>query len=101
MTARIYCPAKAATQSGQAKAGEWVLEFEPHGPRKIEPLMGYTASSDTMQQVRMKFPSAEAATAWCVRNGVIAMVQARQQPRRRKASYSDNFAFGRKTPWTH
>ncbi|MFY8112831.1 MAG: NADH dehydrogenase ubiquinone Fe-S protein 4, partial [Rhabdaerophilum sp.] len=29
MTARIYCPAKTAMQSGTAKTGRWLLEFEP------------------------------------------------------------------------
>ena len=101
MSARIFRPAKTATQSGTARAQDWVLEFEPQSARQIEPLMGYTASSDTMQQVRMSFPDAASALAWCAREGIVAMVQQPQEQRRRKASYSDNFAFGRKTPWTH
>ncbi len=101
MTARIYKPAKTATQSGKAKSADWLLEYEPQTARQIEPLMGYTASSDTMQQVRLSFETAEAAQEYCARNGIAAIVQQPQEQRRRKASYSDNFAFGRKTPWTH
>jgi hypothetical protein len=101
MTARIYSPAKTPTQSGKGKTGGWVLEFELSTPRKIEPLMGYTASSDTQSQVKLRFPSAEAAKAYCEKYGIAYVVQPPREMRRRKASYSDNFAFGRKTPWTH
>mgnify|MGYP001346165752 CR=1 FL=1 len=101
MTARIYRPAKSAMQSGRAKTEEWVLEFEPASPLKIEPLMGYTASADTQVQVRLKFPTAEAAIAYCDRHGISYFVQNPTEPRRRRTSYFENFAFGRKTPWTH
>ncbi len=88
-------------QSGKAKTADWVLEFEPETARKIEPLMGYTASADIRQQIRLKFPTAEAAEAYCQRNGIAFFVQKPKEQLRRKASYSDNFAYGRKTPWTH
>ncbi len=35
MSARIYSPARTAMQSGKAKTGRWVLEFEPEEPRRI------------------------------------------------------------------
>lgn len=101
MTARIYRPAKSAMQSGRAKTEEWILEFEQASPRKIEPLMGYTASADTQTQVKLKFPTADAAIAYCEKHGLAYFVQKPAEPRRRRASYSENFAFGRKTPWTH
>jgi len=101
MVARIYSPARTAMQSGRGKTGEWVLEFEPEEPRRIEPLMGYTASSDMKQQIRMTFASAEEAVAYCEREGIAHVVQPAHIPRRRRASYSDNFAYARKTPWTH
>ena len=88
-------------QSGRAKTEEWVLEFEPALPRKIEPLMGYTSSADTQAQVRLKFPTAEAAIAYCEKHGIPHFVQQPAEPRRRRTSYSENFSFGRKTPWTH
>ena len=88
-------------QSGKAKTGEWVLEFEPESPRHIEPLMGYTASGDTRQQVRLDFPSAEAAIAYCERNAIPYTVYKPHEPRRRRTSYSDNFSYARKQPWTH
>ena len=50
MQVRIYKPAKTAMQSGQRNTKEWVLETEP-APKEIDPLMGWTSSRDTMQQV--------------------------------------------------
>ena len=101
MTARIYSPAKTAMQSGRAKTNGFILEFEPASPRRIEPLMGYTSSSDTMQQVRLRFDTLEQAKAYCEKHSIAYSVQLPQEQRRRRASYSDNFAFNRKQPWTH
>ena len=55
MSARIFSPAKTAMQSGKAKTGHWVLEFDPETPRKIDPLMGYTTSGDMQSQIRLVF----------------------------------------------
>jgi hypothetical protein len=101
MSARIFSPAKTAMQSGQAKIGSWVLEFEPEQPRKIDPLMGYTTSGDMKSQIRLTFPSKEEAIAYAKRNGIAFQVQEPKEPRRRQISYSDNFRFERKMPWTH
>ena len=54
-TARIYKPAKTAMQSGQARTKQWLLEFDRVEPREIEPLMGWTSSGDTRQQVQLWF----------------------------------------------
>lgn len=101
MPARIYSPAKTAMQSGKAKSNYWVIEFELDERRRIEPLMGYTSCGDTRQQISLKFPSAEAAEAYCVKHGIEFQVQKSHKQRRRRATYSENFAFNRKIPWTH
>ncbi|CAN0653274.1 ETC complex I subunit [Nitratireductor aquimarinus] len=101
MSARIFSPAKTAMQSGKAKTGRWVLEFDPAVPRKIDPLMGYTSSSDMKSQVRLTFESREEAVAYAERNGIPFRVEEPHQPKRRQVSYSDNFRYDRKTPWTH
>ena len=64
MRARIYKPAKNAMQSGKARTKQWVLEYEPESPRTIDPLMGWTSSSDTQSQVRLRFESREALYDW-------------------------------------
>lgn len=93
MQARIYQPAKTAMQSGEAKTRDWVVRFEPKAARRIDPLMGWTSSSDTDQQVIMQFPTREAAVAFCENHGMDYQIQ---EPRQRKIkirAYSDNFKY--------
>jgi hypothetical protein len=101
MTARIYKPAKPATQSGVARSKDWVLEFEPEKPREIDPLMGWTSSADTRSQVRLTFESKEEAIAYAERNGLayVVLEPGRKQPSRK--SYAENFRYGRIGLWTH
>lgn len=101
MTARIYRPAKNAMQSGAAKTKEWLVAFEPEQPRVVEPLMGWTSSGDTKQQLTLRFASREAAEAYCKRNGIAFQVYEPHDVARRIASYSDNFSARRLEPWTH
>jgi hypothetical protein len=100
MTARIYKPAKTAMQSGAAKK-DWVLDFEQDAAREIEPLMGWTSSSDTRQQVKLRFGAKEEAIAYCERHGIAYEVFEPKVAVRRTMAYADNFAYGRRTPWTH
>jgi NADH dehydrogenase len=103
MRARIYQPAKTAMQSGTAKTHQWVLEFAPASAREVDPLMGWTSSTDTQAQVRLRFDSKEAALAYAVAKGIDAEVQ---EPKARKPvirprGYGENFATDRKGAWTH
>jgi NADH dehydrogenase ubiquinone Fe-S protein 4 len=101
MLARIYQPAKTAMQSGKARTRKWVLEFEPEQPRQIEPLMGWTASSDMRSQVCLDFDTSEEAVAYAEKHSIPYQVFETHRPAPRSKSYSDNFRFDRKTPWTH
>ncbi|WP_417259930.1 ETC complex I subunit [Celeribacter sp.] len=103
MRARIYQPARNAMQSGQAKTKEWILDFAPAAARDIDPLMGWTSSTDTQTQVRMKFDSKDAAIAYASEKGIDYIVQ---EPHKRAhnvrpGGYGDNFATNRKQIWTH
>jgi len=101
MQARIYSPAKTAMQSGRNKTGQWVLEFEARSPRKIEPMMGYTSSSDMNSQIRLKFPTLEAAENYCHKHAIAYQVFQPHKQRRRQVAYADNFSYQRTLPWTH
>ena len=101
MSARICCPAKSATQSGQAKSQRWLLEFEPEARREIDPLMGWTSSGDMRQQIRLWFASKEEAIAYAKREGLAYRVEEPKQRKRRTMSYSDNFKSTRVGQWTH
>lgn len=103
MRARIYRPARNAMQSGSAKSKSWVLEFAPASAREVDPLMGWTSSSDTQSQVKMRFESQAAAEAYAKANDIDFVVQ---QPKTRKANvraggYGENFATNRRGAWTH
>ncbi|KAA0912489.1 ETC complex I subunit [Aquicoccus porphyridii] len=103
MPARIFQPSRNAMTSGTAKTKHWVLEFAPAEARDIDPLMGWTSSGDTQSQVRMKFPTKEAALAYAKAKGIDAVVM---RPHKRKLNirpggYGDNFATSRRQVWTH
>ena len=101
MLARIYSPANSAMQSGKGKAGVWLLEYVPEVAKSIDPLMGYTSSSDMMAQVKLKFESKDGAIAYAEKNGIPFRVEEPKSVILRKMSYSDNFAYAKKQPWTH
>ena len=103
MRARIYQPARTAMSSGQGKTKVWLLEFAPESPREVDPLMGWTSSSDTQAQVRLKFDSKEAAQAYAAEHGIEADVfePHKRKPNVRPRGYAENFAVDRRAPWTH
>ncbi|MCX2722906.1 ETC complex I subunit [Roseibium salinum] len=101
MVARIYRPAKTAMQSGKAKMHRWVLDYEPEVAKSVEPLMGYTSSTDMKQQIRLYFDSQEDAVAYAKRHGIPYRVEKVHERQVRGAAYADNFKFNRVAPWTH
>jgi len=101
MVARIYKPTKNAMQSGNAKSKDWVLEYEPDEARSVEPLMGWTSSTDMKSQIHLRFATAEEAKAYCERHGIAYQVFEPKESGRRKIAYADNFAFTRRGLWTH
>ena len=101
MAARIYQPAKTAMQQGMAGTRDWVLEYEPEQPKLIEPLMGWTSSTETKPQVRMSFATKEEAVAFATRQGIAFRLEEPQKTGLRPKSYAENFKFGRLDRWTH
>ena len=101
MSARIFSPAKSAMQSGKAKTGYWVLEFETQTQKRIDPLMGYTTSGDTREQIRLTFGTKEEAVAYAEKEGLAFRVDEPKEAKRRQISYAENFRYDRKIPWTH
>ncbi|BDA85024.1 ETC complex I subunit [Aureimonas sp. SA4125] len=101
MVARIYRPARTAMQSGKAQTREWLLSYEPESAKRVEPLMGYTSSSDMNSQIRLSFETRELAVDYAERNQIPYRVEEPQDPTRRKMSYSENFRYDRRQPWTH
>ncbi len=103
MRARIYQPSRNAMQSGMGKTHQRVLEFAQSSAREVDPLMGWTSSSDTQTQVRLRFETRDEAVAYAEQKGIVFTVV---EPSPRKANirlrgYGENFATERRSPWTH
>jgi hypothetical protein len=103
MTARIYRPAPSATQSGDGPAKPWLLVFEQESAREIDPLMGWTSSSDMKGQIKLRFATEQEAIDYARRNGVAYTVELPkpETASRNIFSYADNFNPNRKGLWTH
>jgi ETC complex I subunit conserved region len=101
MTARIFRPAKTAMQSGSARTKEWLLVQDTDGIKSIDPLMGWTSSTDTDAQVQLAFDTKDEAMAYAERNGIAYTVTEPQTRKPVRKAYADNFKFGRIGSWTH
>ncbi|HEX8641224.1 MAG TPA: ETC complex I subunit [Allosphingosinicella sp.] len=91
MAARIYQRSKNAMQSGRARAGEWVLAFESRRRKRPDPLTGWSGGAETQEQVKLTFPSAEAAQAYAERNGIDYHLVPPSEPKLKLQAYADNF----------
>ena len=91
MAARIFQRSKNAMQSGRARAGEWLLQFESHRPKRPDPLTGWSGGADTQEQVILSFPTLDAAKAYADREGIPYHIVPAAETKLRLQSYADNF----------
>lgn len=100
--ARIFLPPRPATQSGHARSRQWVLQFAPTEKLRLDPLMGWAGSGDTMKQVTLEFPTKEAAIAYCEARAISYEVEpVPADPKMKPKVYADNFRYGRAENWSH
>ena len=88
--AKIYIPSKTAMQSGRGKLKKWILEFDTKDP-SINPLMGWETSTDTLEEVILKFSTKEQAIEYAENNNISYTVI---DPKKKEfviKSYADNF----------
>ena len=88
--AKIYIPSKTAMQSGRGKQKKWVLEFDTKDT-KINPLMGWESSTDTLSEITLKFSSKDKAIEYDKANNVEYRVIEPKQKKFVIKSYEDNF----------
>ena len=77
-------------QSGRGKLKKWVLEFDIKDP-SINPLMGWETSTDTLEEVILKFTTREQAIEYANKNKISYTVI---EPKKKEfviKSYADNF----------
>ena len=89
--ARISEIERKATQSGKANAGRWQLEFERQEAQRPDPLTGWNGSGDTNPQVRLIFPTKDAAIAYCKKHGLEHHLVPASPVRLKIQAYADNF----------
>lgn len=99
----IYHPAKTAMQSARPQnKRKWKLEFLPTSPKKPNAVMGWAGSSDTKSQLfELYFDTVEQAVDYAVKNKLKYRVMQEQTRKMQPKSYSDNFSYTRRQPWTH
>ena len=88
--AKIYKPSKTAMQSGTNNSKNWIIEFKTRKPG-INPLMGWETSTDTLEEVVLKFSSKEKAIEYAENNNISYTVI---EPKKKEfviKSYADNF----------
>ena len=88
---RIYQRPKNAMQSGKARTDRWIVEFEPGEAKRADPLTGWAGSGDTKEQVRLSFPSLDAAKAYAEREGLAFTVTPAPEKKLKLQAYADNF----------
>ena len=77
-------------QSGRGKLKKWVLEFETKDT-SINPLMGWETSTDTLEEVVLKFSTKDQAIHYAELNNISYKVI---EPKKKEfviKSYANNF----------
>ena len=77
-------------QSGLKKFDKWIIEYITDDPG-TNPLMGWETSTDTLEEVILKFPSKEKAIEYAEKNNISYKVI---EPNKKEfviKSYADNF----------
>lgn len=91
MSARIYQIQKNAMQSGKALTHKWVLEFAQAEAKTPDPLTGWAGSGDTQSQVKLTFPTQDAAIAYADKYGIAYTLIATPPKALKIQAYADNF----------
>ena len=77
-------------QSGRGKLKKWVLEFETKDP-SVNPLMGWETSTDTLEELILKFSTKKQAIEYAEKNNISYSII---EPKKKEyviKSYADNF----------
>jgi hypothetical protein len=91
MAARLFQRSKNAMQSGRARSGEWVLQFESSSRKRPDPLTGWSGGADTQEQVTLTFPDLDAAKRYAEKYGIDYHLVPPAEAKMRIQSYADNF----------
>ena len=88
--AKIYQPVKTAMQSGKARTKFWILEFNKSNYNK-DFVMGWTSSSNTDEQIKLKFETQEQAIAYAKQKNIQFDLITHKKNKLIIKAYADNF----------
>ena len=88
--AKIYQPVKTAMQSGKARTKFWILDFNKSNSNK-DFVMGWTSSSNTDEQIKLKFETQEQAIAYAKENNIQFEITTYKKNKLIIKTYADNF----------
>ena len=88
--AKIYQPVKTPMQSGRARTKFWILEFTKSNSNK-DFVMGWTSSSNTGEQIKLKFETQEQAIAYAKENNIQFDLTTHKKNKLIIKAYADNF----------
>jgi hypothetical protein len=91
MKARIFKPTRTAMQSGKARTHKWVIEYEHEKAKEIEPIMGWTSTNETSNEVKIHFTTKEAAIKFAKDNNIDYEIIEPEIKKITIQSYADNF----------
>jgi hypothetical protein len=77
-------------QSGKARTKFWVLEFTKSNSNK-DFVMGWTSSSNTGEQIKLKFETQEQAIAYAKENNILFDLTTHKKSKLIIKAYADNF----------
>ncbi len=95
--ARIFRPDKNAMQSGRADMKHWILAFMPEKPYFVDNLMGWVGMTDMPQEVKLTFPTREAAEAYAKAQKINYEIILPKKRHQILKAYADNFKFDKLT----
>jgi len=95
MRVRIFQPSKSTMQSGRAGQGIWRMDPELPTARFNDPLMGWVAADDTMNELigRLRFATQEHAVAFAEAHGMDYTIIPSHRRTVVPRNYLDNFKW--------
>ena len=86
-------------QSGKAKTGHWVLEFEKPAPGTPDALMGWNTMPNTLSQVKLIFTSKDKAITYATTKKLDYSISEPKSVAIQPKAYAENFSTGKRKAW--
>ncbi len=93
MKAVIRQKPKNTMQSGRDGLDTWFLEYESASKRSSEDIMGWSSSSDTLNQVSIKFDRLEDAVAFADKKSLEYQIKESGTRKFETRNYMQNFKY--------